>query len=280
MASPRDHLAGARVLTATLGLTLASASACASMTGCRSKPTEGEGAPTSTEQRDGEGYAGPNREIPLDAGIRSRDAEARLDVDPDGPIDPACSGAEISFNVAVVDKRCAIGSARAKQLRAILERDGGPPVPLRQEAKPLADGRVALRLVNTGSSPLTLPLSFSAKLPAFSVLAEDDRHAIYELETPRFDVGPGGPEGAADDARPHFARIVLPAQGAALATVTLSPTVVRVLRAADAGAGGGAAKATEGGPLRLGTGHYVVHIGELLTDVEAGAPARVIWDLP
>jgi hypothetical protein len=276
MAPLRGLLAGVPVVVRMLVLTLAVAP-----TACRSKPTEGDGATgTSTEPRDGEAFAGPLREIAIDAGIRARDAEAKLDLDPDGPLDPACSGAEISFNTAVVDKRCAIGSARAKQLRAILERDGGPALTLRQEAKPLADGRIALRLVNTGFSPLTLPLSFSAKLPAFSVLAEDDRHAVYELDAPRFDVGSGGPEGALANDRPHFARIVLPPGGAAVATLTPSPLVVRTLRGSDAGAGAGAPKSGDGGPLRLGTGHYVLHIGELLTDVEAGAPARVIWDLP
>lgn len=286
MAPLRGLLAGVPVVVlrgvAVVALTLAVAIA---PTACRSKPTPGEApAGTTTEPRDGEAFAGPAREIAIDAGIRRRDAEAKLDLDADGPLDPACSGAEISFNVAVVDKRCAIGSARAKQLRAILERDGGPPLTLRQEAKPLADGRIALRLVNTGSSPLTLPLSFSAKLPAFSVLAEDDRHAIYELDAPRFDVGSGGPEGALANDRPHFARIVLPPSGAAVATLTPSPVVVRTLRGSDAaagaGAGAGGPKSGDGGPLRLGTGHYVLHIGELLTDVEAGAPARVIWELP
>jgi hypothetical protein len=202
-----------------------------------------------------------------DASARFRDAEPRADVDPDGPVDPACSGAEISFNTAVVDKRCAIGSARAKQLRAALEHGDASVLPLRQEAKMVEGGRLTLRLVNEGHAPITLPLSFSAKLPAFTVLAEDDRHALYELEAPAFDVG-----SAATNDRPHFARIMLAPGGAAVANLTVRPGVVRALGlrpGADAAA-----------PSRLGKGRYVLHVGELLTDVEAGDPARATWDLP
>jgi hypothetical protein len=200
-----------------------------------------------------------------------------VDVELDGPPDPACTGGEIAFAAAVVDPRCAVSATRAKKLRALLERDGGA-VGLRQEAKVVEEGRVALRLVNKGSASLTLPLSFHAKLPAFSVLAEDERHTLYELEPPQLELRDPGQGG-----RSHFARIVLPPGGVAVATIAISRVIVRVLgRGAadpckDAGADGG------GGPCsatRLPKGHYVLHVGELLTDVEAGAPARVPFDLP
>jgi hypothetical protein len=207
-----------------------------------------------------------------DASIRFRDAAPKVDRDLEGPADPACTGAELAFAVAVVDARCAISSARARKLRALLERDGG--LGLRQDAKVTADGRVALRLVNKSGTSLSLPLSFHGKLPAFSVLAEDERHTIYELESPELDLRDRG-EGS----RSHFARIVLPPEGAAVATVKVSPTILRVLgrgatdpcRSSDAGACGA---------TKLGKGHYVLHVGELLTDVEAGPPARVEIDLP
>jgi hypothetical protein len=203
-------------------------------------------------------------------------------VDADGPIEAACSGMEIALAVAVVDRRCAIGSGRAKQLRAALERDGGSDalLPLKQEGRVGADGRVTLRLLNTGSVPLTLPLSFSAKLPAFTALAEDERHSLFELEAPRLEVAAGGPEALAANDRPHFARIVLAAGGAAVATVTIRNVVVRALgRGADAGVGPETC-ADGGACARLPKGRYTLHVGELLADVEAGAPARVIVDLP
>jgi hypothetical protein len=124
---------------------------------------------------------------------------------------------------------------------------------------------------------LTLPLSFSAKLPAFTVLAEDDRHTLYELEPPRLEVASSGPEGAASNDRPHFARIVLSPGGAAVATIRINSAVVRVV-------GRGPGDKCDGGPAcapsRLAKGHYTLHLGELLTDVEVGAPARVAFDLP
>jgi len=279
MARPR-HLA--LVALAAFGaLALLSAAAC------RNKPSGSEGPPeASTPGEPPKGEEGDaaaseaSEESLVEAGNRFRDAEPKVVVDPDGPIDPVCSGREVALAAAVVDKRCAIGSARAKQLRASLEHDGGAALPLTQQAKVGADGRVALRLVNTGSLPLTLPLSFSAKLPAFTVLAEDERHTLYELEAPRLEVAAGSPEAAAANDRPHFARVVLPPGAAATATVAINAAVVRVV-----GRGSGPETCGDAGPCaragsRLPKGRYTLHVGELLTDVEVGAPARVTFDLP
>jgi len=205
------------------------------------------------------------------ASVRFRDAGPQVDRDLEGPVDPACTGAEVSFADAVVDARCAISSARARKLRALLERDSG--LGLRQEAKLARDGRVTLRLVNGSGTSLALPLSFHGKLPAFSVLAEDERHTLYELESPELELRDRG-EGS----RSHFARIVLAPAGIAVATVNVVPGIRRVL-------GRGAADpcrndAGSCNPAKLGKGHYVLHVGELLTDVEAGPPARVEIDLP
>ncbi|MBX3185548.1 MAG: hypothetical protein KF819_00980 [Labilithrix sp.] len=208
-----------------------------------------------------------------DASVRFRDAEpqiARLLADggdggDDDATDPACTGAAIALADAIADPRCAIGGARAKALRARLEGDASK-LPLRQEAAISPDGVVSLRLANTGKSALALPLSHHPKLPAFTVLAEDDKHAIYELAPPRFEVADAG----ADKAR--FARIVLPPGGVATATITVAPSVVR--RVAPACAEGGSCA-----PERLPRGRYTLYVGELLTDVEAGAPARVAWEI-
>ena len=262
----------------TLALALAS-------TSCRSKSNGPEavdaGAAPGVDSEEG-GASMPTALLDErigDASNRFRDAEPKVEIDPDGPVDPVCSGAEIALATAVIDKRCAIGSARAKQLRATLERDAGA-LPLRQEATVGADGRITLRLVNTGAVALTLPLSFSAKLPAFTALAEDDRHTLFELEAPRFDV-----RSLPGNDRAHFARIILPPGGAAVAIIAVVPTVVRTLgrgaeKCADASRADGAADAAGCAPPRLGKGRHVLHVGELLTDVEVGAPARVLWDLP
>ncbi len=252
-----------------------------SLAACRSKPPGGEvaadaGAPSETAKVE-DGTSSAAEESLVEAGHRFRDAEPKVVVDPDGSVDPACSGPVLALEVAVVDRRCAIGSGRAKQLRAILEVDAGAPLSLKQEAKVVADGRVALRLINTGSAPLTLPLSFSAKLPAFTVLAEDERHTLYELEPPLLEVAAGSPEAAARNDRPHFARIVLVAGGAAVATIAIRGNVVRVLRRGPGDTCSGGPACT---PSRLAKGRYTLHVGELLTDVEVGAPARVAFELP
>jgi hypothetical protein len=268
-----------------LALALALGLGLGACDGCRTKPaTEDGGAAlvASGEPRhhadEGEADATASNDAFFDASNRFRDAEPKVEIDRDGPVDPVCTGAEIAFATVVVDARCAIGSGRAKQLRALLERDGGAST-LRQEAKVGADGRLVVRLVNSGSAPLILPLSFSAKLPAFTVIAEDDRHSLYELEAPRFEVGPAGVDASAANDRPHFARIVLPAGGVAIATIAVDAAVARVV-----GRSAAAEKCPDGGtacaPSRLPKGRYVLHVGELLTDVEAGPPARVTWDLP
>ena len=211
-----------------------------------------------------------------DAGTRFLEAGPRALGDLDAPPDPACTGAEVSFAGAIVDTRCAISSARAKKLRALLERDGGAGA-LRQEGRLVEEGRVALRLVNRGASSLALPLSFHGKLPAFSVLAEDERHTLYELAPPLLDL-----KDPASGNRSHFARIVLSPGGAAVATLTISPVVAKVLGRGptdpckDGKDAGGAACTS----ARLAKGRYVLHVGQLLTDVEVGLPARVDWELP
>jgi hypothetical protein len=215
---------------------------------------------------DGEG--GASGEI-IEAGNRFRDARPLAEADPDGPIDPACvggKGGEIALATAVVDPRCAIGRVRARALRALLERDGGPPPALRQEAKLLEDGRIVHRLVNVGPAALALPLIFSVSLPAFLVMAEDEGQTLYELATPRFDV-------SATKGRAHFARIVLEPGGAAVATFTLDPAIASVV----ARRGGG--DRADAGAAKLPKGHYVLRVGELLADVEAGAPARLPFDV-
>jgi hypothetical protein len=226
---------------------------------------EASSAELEEESANGAGVSG---ELALEAGSRFRDAAPKAEADRDGPVDPACvggKGADVALGTVVVDARCAIGRVRARQLRALLEHDGGPPAPLRQEAKLLEDGRIVHRLVNVGPAPLTLPLIFSASLPAFLVMAEDEGQTLYELATPRFDVN-------AVKGRAHFARIVLEPGGAAVAAITPDLAIASVM----ARRGGDRADA---GPSTLPKGHYVLRVGELLTDVEAGAPARVPFDV-
>lgn len=267
------------VSTAAMLALVTAAGLVSACDGCQGRPSpraalDGGGAPDggsdgagAAELADDDGGPSASGEL-VEAGNRFRDAQPQAEADPDGPVDPAClggKGGEIALASAVVDPRCAIGRVRARQLRALLERDGGPPVALRQEAKLLEDGRVVHRLVNVGPAPLTLPLIFSVSLPAFLVMAEDEGQTLYELAAPRFDV-------SATKGRAHFARIVLEPGGAAVATITVDPAIASVV----ARRGGERADA---GNAKLPKGHYILRIGELLADVEAGAPARLPFDV-
>jgi hypothetical protein len=211
-----------------------------------------------------DGCAKPEREEPPSGGdVRTEDAIA---VSAEAAAPPSSACGDVSMASVLADGRCAIGLAQAKALRAALEKDGGK-APLRQDATLTADDHIELRVVNTGSQSLVLPLSFHTLLPAFTVLAEDEEHAIYELEAPRFDVPFAGDSGAD---RAHFARLVLAPGAFATARIVVGAGVVARL----------GAKCPDGGrcaPSRLPSGRYTLHVGELLMDVEAGPPARVAW---
>ncbi|MDB4946247.1 MAG: hypothetical protein JWP97_5781, partial [Labilithrix sp.] len=223
------------------------------------------------------GEASPDEDLPQgDASTRFRDASPGAGRDLDGPPGPGCTGGALSFAEVVTSEPCAIDRVRAERLRTRFEaQDGGRGVLLVQEAEPAGPGAVTLRLVNKGSASATLPLSFHGKLPAFSVLAEDAHHTIYELAPPALALADPG-----QGARAHFAAILLLPGGSAAARLTVLPAIAKVLGrgATDpckARPDGGACAAAA-----LPAGHYVLHVGQLLADVEAGPPARVEVDLP
>ena len=203
---------------------------------------------------------------------RFRDAGPRAGLEGDGgdeaPLDPACAAPDLDLAIALADVRCAVTSSRAKKLRADLEKAGRTSVLKQDAARGDAEGTVRVRLVNTGSQLIELPLSFHPKLPSFTSLAEDDKRVVYELEPARF-VAP--PPGSASKG-PRFARIGIAPGKAAIAVVLVSPVVMKRLDPP--------CEAGTCGPPRLAKGKYTLHVGELVTDVEAGAPARVPFELP
>ena len=225
-------------------------------------PEEGVGheaadaAGAATSEADGEALPAPP--LVLEAGIDDACRATR-----DRPVD---------LGDAITDPRCAVRSSEAKALLAALS-DGG--VSLHQTATLLPGGVVEVRIENTGPAALTLPLSWHTKISAFSALAEAADHTLYELDAPRFT-----PLRA--DGRVHFAHIVVAAGAAAFARVVPATTIVRrVLPPCDAGSGANptadAGDASPCAPARLPPGPYVLHVGELVVDVEAGAPASVAF---
>lgn len=236
-----------------------------------------------------------------------RAEEARRDASTDIPA--SCDGRALSLLGSVLDERCAVTIAEWRALAdggaaegasapdaSRAQRGGG----LRQEAKRDADGQhVVLSVVNRGVAPALVPLRFHPSHPeqAVSVIAEDERHALFELAPPAIEI----PEGARNSAgvakrKPvrqstlvaidagleksnfvnvHSARIRLGADGgAASLRFVVDPRVVRRL---DRSCG---ADASDCAPARLPKGKYTLHVGQLIADVDVGLPARVEWDVP
>lgn len=228
-----------------------------------------EAAPPAADAEAAEpGEPGPTGAVPS-AHRPGRDAEPSVDearvLDASVVDEQACTGAEIDLTALLFDRRCAIGSSAAKRMSSALEDAAARPV-LRQQAKLLGEDRVELRLVNDGLAPVALPLSWHPKVSMFTALAEDEpNRAIYELEAPRLEL----PEAAAGHTGARFARIVLPPKGVGVARVTVTNVVTkRIAPSCEAGTCA---------PAKLPPGTYVLHVGELLADVEAGAPAEVKW---
>jgi hypothetical protein len=177
-----------------------------------------------------------------------------------------CSGTAIDLAAVIGDPTCTITSAIAKSTRATFEADADAGRhSLRQEATRLADGRVELRLVNRGQSPVSLPLSWHPKIPAFIVLADSVKEkAIYELEAPTLGVDlDGGPVTA------RFARVTIAPGGYAFARIAIDPKIVR--RAGKTAGDAGAV------PSSLHEGKWTLHVGQLVSDVDTGEPAMLGW---
>ncbi len=183
----------------------------------------------------------------------------------DGGADPACTGKELAFEEVIIDPRCATTQKVSAALVAAASKDGGAATALKQEAKRDGD-HILVALVNAGMAPVTLPLSWHPSLPSFTVLAEGEERGLYELASPKLDVR--GKDGAAVPKRAYFARIVLPPGGRATGRLKVDPTIVKRLDRSDGGA-----------PPRLTQGKYTLHVAQLVSDVEAGPPVRVTWEL-
>lgn len=199
----------------------------------------------------------------------TEDGAAGADLAPPA-IDAAtpCDGALVDLAAAISDPACAITSAIAKSTRAVFEiaEDAGKSA-LEQRAVRLDDGRVEVRLVNKGTSPAALPLSWHPKIPAFVVLADNPKDkTIYELEAPPLAIDlDGGPRTA------RFARVTIAPGGFAFARIAIDPKIVK--RAGKAAAAGDAGPT----PAKLGEGKWVLHVGQLVSDVYTGEPASLGW---
>jgi hypothetical protein len=201
---------------------------------------------------------------------------------------PACAGTALDVFEVLADPRCAITAREARRLRAVAD-DAGAGAHVVQRASAEEDGTVTVRLVNTGPRAVTVPLFDDPRLSAFTALAEDRAGALVELEPPSRvfappeelqDGGRADASGVSDASgrgvagrsppRPRLARARL-VPGAAI-VVHLLPSARVVRRLSPPCPDGGRC-----GPAVLAPGAYVLHIGQLLADLEAGPPARVAF---
>ena len=204
---------------------------------------------------------------------REAEAEAGAPAGPRGDAGPAsaCTGAEVDAARSLADARCAIGAIEARRLRAAAE-DAGVASRFVQRAVAEEDGTITLRITNTGRRAVTVPLLDHPDLPAFTVLAQEAGGGLLELAPPPLRSTSGEESTGATEAgarRSRFARVRLPAGGALVARLAPSTQVV-----------GRLSPPCEGGtcaPRALAPGPYILHVGQLFVDVEAGAPARVAW---
>jgi hypothetical protein len=266
----------------TLGEASASASASA--------------ASTSTSIDDGAASLSAEEE---DAGRVARLVEAQASAarGDAGPIDRACeSGANAALGATLLasaaDPRCALG---AREWGLLTPDAGTDRLGLRQEALREGD-QIVLALVNRGSAPLDVPVRFRVdQLNAtFTVLAEDECHAVFELAAPaptteraRLErpIEDAGPRRPARDQAPrhgnvHSARIRLLPGGSVRERLVLDTKIVRHL----GGGSGCVAVAHDGGgtvptTTMLPKGRYILHVGQLMTGIDAGLPARVPWEI-
>lgn len=202
------------------------------------------------------------------AGAEARRVEAKPEA---GALkDPRCEGTSLSL----LDVACEVPDAEWAEI----------PAPaagaLAQEAKVLADVDVVFSIVNRSSKPVVVPLRFDDERPgrSFSVVVErTGAPGIYAVGTPRAEPPPGVDAGSTD-VRPaarreldagrahlHSTRIVLLPGGRASATLRLDLVPTERLDRRDAGA-------------LLATslsGAMTVHIGQLLSHLDMGDPARV-----
>ncbi|MDF2696082.1 MAG: hypothetical protein K0S65_4465 [Labilithrix sp.] len=289
------------------GTTIALGSSGALFAACRNdapdKRVEGDGGRPAATAAVTEVEASAEDAAPrglVDAGAEPTGA-ARVDDDAGGaPGARGCEGANIALLAAAVDPRCAISTREWTDLAHRADA-GVRGVALRQEAR--RDGeRIVVAIVNGRTTPVDVPLRFHPGHPelAFSVLAETEDHAVYELAPPSYDAPPpaagsaslpevdrqtGRPrrwgtlaelDAGAAYARVHTARIRIAPHGRASARLVIDPRIVKRLDRSCADAGAGSACL----PPRLPRGSVVLYVGQLVAEGETGAPARVAWEAP
>jgi hypothetical protein len=178
-------------------------------------------------------------------------------VPPPPPEVRVCEGANISLLEAASDPSCV---AAGREWAAAAE--AGAPK-LAQEATRDGDG-VVFAIVNRGTTTVRVPLRYSKPELAFSVLAESKApRGVFELAPPTLVVDAGAPTHV------QSAIIVLPPGGRASVRLSIDRRIVgRLDRRCD---GGDCMPAALAGPA-------VFHIGQTLTPLGAGPPARVEVD--
>lgn len=241
------------------------------------------------------------------SGMQARDLEAREEArrDAGAVTDPACVGTELSLFDAALNERCTISEHEYLRLTSSWERfDGGGTTSLRQEAR-TDEGYVVFALVNASAAPRAIPIRLSLeRSSAFSVLADDGHGLVYELAAPQVQPGvvraaealmkrprrrvqgrrahdlPATGEDAGSPSHVQTSAIRLASGGRATARLTIDPTIVARLGPKGAMPSCGPDAGQDASACALPKGRYTLYVGQLLSEIEAGPPARVVWNAP
>lgn len=127
----------------------------------------------------------------------------------------ACAGPSLDLLAVIANADCHVSEDEASQLRTLLE--DAARTPLRVEATRHPDGRVLVRVVNTGTAPVELPLLVHSLLENFPV-----RAGKKMLSRPE----PAWPSGFSFGVGRTLVKLGLPPGGKAEAVIRIDETVV------------------------------------------------------
>jgi hypothetical protein len=126
-----------------------------------------------------------------------------------------CEGVQLDLLAVLANAACRISEDEGSALRNVLEDPSQAPLEVAAESLP--DGRVRVRIRNTGKAPLSLPFLIHSALDNFPV-----RAGQRQLAPPR----PDWPAGFAFEHFRMLSKLVLPPGGSAEATLRIDPEIV------------------------------------------------------
>ncbi len=178
-----------------------------------------------------------------------------------------CEGDELDLLAVLANAACRIGEDEGSALRNVLEDPS--QAPLEVAATALPDGRVRVRIRNTGKTALSVPLLIHSALDNFSV-----RAGQRQLAPPQ----PDWPPGFAFEHSRMLSKLVLAPGGSAEATLRIDPEIVtHEIRNCPPNAKCAPTTVSRG---RLPPGETSLTIRTPLYSIRADLAATLAWQAP